>query len=124
MSDNTITVTFDYNNDNPLWTIDPDSVPVRQGQQNIIWSLDHKSSPGAQFPATGGIVFKNDRKWPGTTPECRNEHTYTVTENNTNPGPGKIKYDYTINVLYTPADGQQRMFSKDPDVTNEPPTTM
>lgn len=126
MGDNTATITFNYNNNNPQWTVSPDSLPVPQGSQNVIWKLSSSSSSGTKFVKNsqnqGGIVFKPSSNWPGTTPTYQNDTRYTASETNNNPGPGKQKYNYTINVLYTPPGGSERTFSFDPDVTNEPPT--
>jgi hypothetical protein len=113
---NTVTITFTAGNP-PTWDVNPDSLPVPQGPQQITWLLSNNSSPGTEFPNSGGIVFKQGSNWPGTTPEKQTATRYTASETNNNPGPGKQRFRYTINVLSNGAP-----FDHDPDVSNDPPT--
>lgn len=111
MGSNIITITFDYNGGNPSWQVNPDSLSVQQGQQDIFWQLQ-----GADFPTTGGIVFKPGSNWPGSAPTRQNAGMYRADEVNDNPGPGKRKYGYTITAVY-----DEQTYSHDPEIVNEPP---
>lgn len=113
---NTVTIKFTAGS-TPTWNVQPDSLPVPQGPQQITWLLSNDSSPGTQFAATNGIVFKPGSNWPGTTPSLQTASRYTASEHNTNPGPGPQRFRYTIHVIH---GGQT--FSHDPDVSNDPPT--
>jgi hypothetical protein len=120
-SNPTATITFDYNNGNPLWSVDHDPLPIPHGNQTVIWRLHPSSTSGADFASTNGIVFdKPGPAWPGTQPTASGS-VYRSTENNNNPGPGNVRYSYSVNVTYTPSGGAPQTFTWDPDVENEPP---
>ena len=116
MPDHTVNVTFNYNNGNPEWTFNPESLPIPHGpNHNIMWLLG--GTPGAVFADSGGIAFdKPGPHWPGTTPTKQGPKTYTASENNSNPGPGHIRYNYSASVVYNGTT-----YKKDPDVDNYPP---
>ena len=115
------TITFDYNDGAPLWSVDKDPLPVPQGNQVVVWRLSPASTSGAAFAANDGIVFdKPGPVWPGTQPVASGP-IYRSTENNDNPGPGGVRYGYSVNVTYTPPGETEQTFHWDPDVENEPP---
>lgn len=119
----TVSINFNYNNGNPIWTVDPQSLPVPPGNAPIQWIL---SGTGATFPTSNGIVFpapgtgsKNSIQWPGSTPAYQNVNKYTATDqNNLQVGDPPQVFRYNINVLYN----NVAQPTYDPDVTNDPPS--
>lgn len=108
MSQHDITITFNYNNGTPQWTVTPDPLNVPHGNgKKVVWNLN-----GATFPDTGGIVFKPGSNWPGTVPAKQNDKKYSSDEDNRQQG----SYPYTITVNYNGST-----YSHDPDVNNDPP---
>lgn len=117
-TDPTATITFNYNNGNPIWSIDKQPLKVPQGSQTVLWQLSPQSTSGSAFKSTGGIAFntKSGNTWPGTTPVAAGPTIYRATENNNNPGPNGILYSYSVTVTY-----QTKDYTWDPDVENDPP---
>jgi hypothetical protein len=122
VADHSIDVTFDYNDGNPKWTFEPESVVVPNKEHaKLFWHISPKSSPGTQFAATNGIIFKPTAPgYPGSAPEPQNNTKYVSSEFNDNPGPNAQKFAYVANVVYNKNPYQ----SPDPDVTNDPPGHM
>jgi hypothetical protein len=117
-----VTINFNFNNGSPIWSVNPNSLPIPPGNAPINWNL---SGNGATFPTTNGIVFpapglgsKNVLAWPGTTPAFQNVNKYSATDhNNLQEGDPSEVFRYTISVLHNGTT-----FTHDPDVTNDPPS--
>lgn len=117
-----ISITFNYNNGNPTWNVNPTSLRVPPGNSPLNWNL---SGSGATFPSANAIVFpapgdgsKNANPWPGTMPVTQNVNKVTANDqNNLRRGDPPQTFHYIITVMY----GGNAYFL-DPDVTNDPPT--
>ena len=117
--------TFDngWTGQQPAWTVEPDSVKCKPGNNKLTWSLEASNAP-AGFTAAftnPGIVFKPQPPWTGSTPENKNNGTVTA-DNNYERIAVKTKYPYTAFVTVTPPPGSQfppKTFSFDPEVEND-----
>lgn len=110
----TVHIKFRLESGVPNWEVRPPRLRIPHdphAQVQIDWNLDSD----ADFLTDGGIVFKPDPAWVGTTPAGDAKH-YQSTETNDNAGPLAVRYHYSINVTL---GGQ--VFTLDPDVSNDPP---
>jgi hypothetical protein len=108
----------------PVFTPNPSSAPVHQGNNKITWTLttlnsNNQNSVPAGYTAgftSDGIVFKSTNQQPwNNAPALQSNGTITASDNFQSLSQD-VYYYYTTKVQLTP---NQNSWSFDPDVVNE-----